>query len=136
MGCVQQENLVPAFESRGRVSVSGIRAETGRDGRRLRVSRQTLVKPSPLHGHRRHNGNSFSFTQGGQLQYYTYGRGGAEAVCRRRRQGRGFLYTVYSECIVTCVCCQVLLNYIFVCNVETNVSFLYGGTTGSEQSDL
>lgn len=48
-------------------------------------------------------------------------------------------YTVYSECIVTCVCCQVLLNYIFVCNVETDVSFLYwggGGTTGSEQSDL
>lgn len=38
----------------------------------------------------------------------------------------GFQYTMYSECIVTCVCCQVLLNYIFICNVETNVSFLYG----------
>lgn len=51
-------------------------------------------------------------------------------------EGRISLYTVYSECIVTCVCCQVLLNYIFVCNVETNVSFLYGGITGFEQSDL
>lgn len=48
----------------------------------------------------------------------------------------GFQYTVYSECIVKCVCCQVLLNYIFVCNVETNVSFFYGRTTGSEQSNL
>lgn len=47
-----------------------------------------------------------------------------------------FQYTVYSECIVTCVCRQVLLNYIFVCNVETTVSFFYGGTTGCEQSDL
>lgn len=49
-----------------------------------------------------------------------------------------FQYTMYSECIVTCVCCQVLLNYIFICNVETNVSFLYGGrgATGSEKSDL
>lgn len=77
-----------------------------------------------------------SALHGGQLQYYTYRRGGVEAVCRRRRRGRGFQYTVYSECIVTCVCCQVLLNYIFVCNVETDVSFLYGGTTGSEQSNL
>ena len=48
----------------------------------------------------------------------------------------GFQYTVLSECIVMCVCCQVLLNYIFVCNVETDVSFLYGGTTGRDTSDL
>lgn len=33
---------------------------------------------------------------------------------------------MYSECNVTRVCRQVLLNYIFVCNVETNVSLLYG----------
>lgn len=52
------------------------------------------------------------------------------------RKGFQYTSTVYSECIVTSVCCQVLLNYIFVCNVETIVSFLYGGTTGSEQSNL
>lgn len=57
-------------------------------------------------------------------------------LCAERGDEGGFQYTVYSECIVTCVCCQVLLNYIFVCNVETDVSFLYGGTTGSEQSNL
>lgn len=44
--------------------------------------------------------------------------------------------TVYSECIVKCVCRQVLLNYIFVCKMETDVSFFYGGTTGSEQRNL
>lgn len=38
----------------------------------------------------------------------------------------GVQYAVYSECNVTCVCRQVLLNYIFVCNKETNVSLLYG----------
>lgn len=54
-------------------------------------------------------------------------------LCAEGGMREGFQYTVYSECIVTCVCCQVLLNYIFVCNVETNVSFLYGGKTGSEQ---
>lgn len=44
--------------------------------------------------------------------------------------------TVYSECIVKCVCRQVLLNYIFVCKTETDVSFFYGGTTGSKQRIL
>lgn len=73
------------------------------------------------------------------MQYYTYGREGVGrgGGCVREEETRdGFQYTVYSECIVKCVCCQVLLNYIFVCNVETNVSFFYEGTTGSEQSNL
>lgn len=77
----------------------------------------------------------FSFTQGPIAVLHMWER--RSGGCVQEEEAReGFQYTVYSECIVTCVCCQVLLNYIFVCNVETNVSFLYGGTTGSEQSNL
>ena len=55
---------------------------------------------------------------------------------QKEGMSEGLQYTMYSECIVMCVCCQVLLNYIFVCTVETSVSLLYGGSTGSEKSDL
>lgn len=48
-------------------------------------------------------------------------------VCAGGEMREELQYTVYSECIVTCICCQVLLNYIFVCNVETDVSFFCTG---------
>lgn len=54
-------------------------------------------------------------------------QGGDDNCVQEEGMRGGFRYTMYSECIVKCVFCQVLLNYIFVCNVE-NVSFFYGVT--------
>lgn len=102
-----------------------------RRGRRLRVSHrdlcQTLVKSSSLHGQRRHHDNSLNSSAVLHIWERSAGGGGGWVSTYS---------TVYSECIVKCVCRQVLLNYIFVCKMETDVSFFYGGTTGSEQRNL
>lgn len=113
-----------------------------RQGRRLGVSHRDLSNtrkkknhPS-LHGQRRRHGDSFEL----QRSVTHMGEGGRWGGGRVQEEGgEGWVSTystVYSECIVKCVCRQVLLNYIFVCKTETDVSFFYGGTTGSEQRHL
>lgn len=123
-----------------------------RRGRRLRVSRRWGVLSNTRKNYPHFTDTTvvmaivsacffvvffFFFTRGANCSI-THIREEERRLCAQAGDmwGRGFQYTVYSECIVTCICCQVLLNYIFVCNVETDVSFLYGGTTGSEQSNL
>lgn len=121
---------------------AGSRAETEPTGTETRslppgsLSNTRKKKNHPsLHGQRRRHGDRFELQRS---VTHMGGGGGTGDVCRRRG-GEGWISTystVYSECIVKCVCRQVLLNYIFVCKTETDVSFFYGGTTGSEQRHL
>lgn len=97
---------------------------------------QTLIKTIPASRTPASPWQYTIFTRGANCSITHTGKEERRLCAGRGLAREGFQYTVYSECIVTCVCCQVLLNYIFVCNVETTVSFLYGGTTGCEQSDL